>query len=278
MPIFSDTAILRKYRNHVISYRKMASTTHATWGLSNSLIISLIIVLYILLPLPFFLIGRPDSKTILSFYQYTLPFLSGGLILLFLFKQNRIVAPTKKEMERIGSKRRQIIRLGALAGCIASFAMLVPIFLGEYSANLPEGTYLSILGAVMGNYIGNTQYSFVLGLMAHLITGTAIGAVFGCIMSMSEIFDLRRRGQTVAFGIGAGFITFLALFNPISRLGIEPYLQQSLQVTMVGMNQIAIENAARSIMSDLLAGSLLVHLIYGFILGIIFYTLARKYS
>ncbi|MGI0088608.1 MAG: hypothetical protein ACREBI_11720 [Nitrosotalea sp.] len=256
----------------------MASATHVTWGLGNSLIISLIAILYILLPLPFFLIGKADSKTILSFYQYTLPFLSGGLILLFLFKQNRIVTPTKKEKERIGSERRQIIRLGTLAGCVASFSILVPIFLGEYFTNLPEGTYLSVLGAVMGNYIGNTHYSFLLGFMAHLITGTAIGAAFGCIMSISEIFDLRRQSQTIAFGTGAGFITFLALFNPISRLGIEPYLQQSLQITMSGANQIAIENAARNIMSNLLAGSLLIHLIYGFILGVTFYTLARKYS
>ncbi len=256
----------------------MASATHAKWGVGSSLIVSLVILLYVLLPLPFFLVEKPASKTILSFYQYTLPFLAGGLILLFLFKQNRIVTPTRKESERINAERRQIIRLGSIAGCIASFSILVPIFLGEYFTNLPEGTYLSILGAVLGNYIGNTQYSFVLGLMAHLITGTAIGAVFGCIMSVSEIFYLGRKSQTTAFGVGAGFITFLALFNPISRLGIEPSLQQSLQITLSGANQIVIENAARNIMSNLLAGSLLIHLIYGFILGITLYTLARKYS
>jgi hypothetical protein len=114
--------------------------------------------------------------------------------------------------------------------------------------------------------------------MAHLITGTAIGGVFSFIMSASEIFDFRHRGQTIAFGIGAGFVTFLALFNPISRLGIEPYLQQSLQVTMTGVDPITIENAARNIMSNLLAGSLLMHLLYGFILGLTFYRLARRYS
>jgi hypothetical protein len=97
-------------------------------------------------------------------------------------------------------------------------------------------------------------------------------------MSESEIFDFRRRSQTIAFGLGAGFITFLALFNPISRLGIEPYLQQSLRITMSGADPITIENAARNIMSNLLAGSLLMHLLYGFILGLTFYTLARKYS
>ncbi len=230
-------------------------------GVRNSLIVALIITLYILLPLPFFLSEKPDSKTVLSFYQYTLPFLSGGLILLFLLKQNRIASPTKKVMEQIAAERRQLIRLGTLAGCAASFSVLVPIFLGEYLTHLPEGTYLSVLGAVMGNYIGNTQYSFVLGLMAHLITGTAIGAAFGVIMSAAEIFDFRRPSQTIAFGLGAGFITFLALFNPISRLGIEPYLQQSLRVTMIGADPITIENTARNIMSNLLAGSLLMHLL-----------------
>jgi hypothetical protein len=256
----------------------MASAAHISWSISNSLIVALVITLYILLPIPFFLGGKTDSKTVLTFYQYTLPFLSGGLVLLFLFKKNRIASPTKKEMERIGAERRQIIRLGTIAGCIASFSVLVPIFLGEYFTHLSEGTYLSVLGAVMGNYIGNTQYSFMLGLMAHLITGTAIGAAFGGIMSASEIFDFRRRSQTIAFGTGAGFITFLALFNPISRLGIEPYLQQTLRITMSGADPITIANAAREIISNLLVGSLLMHLLYGFILGLTFYTLTRRYS
>lgn len=256
----------------------MASTAHISWGVSNSLIVALVIALYVLLPIPFFLAGKPDSKTVLTFYQYTLPFLSGGLILLFLLKQSRIASPTKKVKERIAAERRQLIRLGTLAGFGASFSVIIPIFSAEYFTHLPEGTYLSVLGAVMGNYIGNTQYSFVLGFVAHLITGTAIGAAFGGIMSVSEIFDFRRKSQTIAFGLGAGFITFLALFNPISRLGIEPYLQQSLRITMNGADPITIENAARNIMSNLLAGSLLMHLLYGFILGLTFYQLARRYS
>ncbi|MGI0069943.1 MAG: hypothetical protein ACREAN_06790, partial [Nitrosopumilaceae archaeon] len=169
-----------------------------------------------MLPIPFFLGGKTDSKTVLTFYQYTLPFMSGGLILLFLFKQSRRACPTRKEMKRIGAERRQLIRLGTLAGCVASFSVLVPIFLGEYFTHLPVGTYLSVLGAVMASYVGSSQYSFVIGLMTHLITGTAIGAAFSGIMTASEIFDFRRKSQTVAFGLGAGFITFLALFNPIS--------------------------------------------------------------
>ncbi|MDE2026640.1 MAG: hypothetical protein KGJ07_09210 [Patescibacteria group bacterium] len=256
----------------------MASITHISLNVSNSLIVVLIVVLYVLLPIPFFLTGKPDSKTILSFYQYTLPFLSGGLLFLFLFKQSRTVTSTKKELERIAAERRQIIRLGTIAGCISSFAVLVPIFLGEYLSNLPSGIHLAILGAIMGNYVGDTRDIFVIGLMAHLITGTAIGAAFGAIMSVTEIFDLRRKSQTITFGVGAGFITFLALFNPISRLGIEPYLQQSLQFTMRGTDPITIENAARNIMSNLLSESLIMHLLYGFILGLAFYTLTRRYS
>jgi hypothetical protein len=234
--------------------------------------------MYILLPLPFFIGGKTDSKTILTFYQYTMPFLTGGLVLLFLLKQSRTVVQTREEKELRSSERRQLVRLGAISGCIASFLVLGPIFLGEYLTSLPAGTYLSISGAVMGNYVGNTQYSFVLGFMAHLITGTAIGAVFSFIMSVSEIFDFRQKRQTIAFGFGAGFITFLALFNPISRLGIEPYLQQSLRVTMNSADPITIENAARNIISNLLAGSLLMHLLYGFTLGLTFYVLARRYA
>src|SRR5574340_116676 len=255
----------------------MASTAHMTWKARNMLIVALVVTLYILLPLPLFVGEKTDSKTIITFYQYTLPFLSGGLILLFLLKKNRIVSPTKTEMDRIWSERRQVIRLGTVAGCIASFSVLVPIFLGEYATHLPPGTYLSVLGTMLGSYVGNTQYSFMLGLMAHLITGTAIGAVFSFIMSASEIFDFRKKSQTIAFGLGAGFITFLALFNPISRLGIKPYVQQSLYVTMSNADPITISNVAREIMSNLLAGSLLMHLLFGFILATTFYALVRRY-
>jgi hypothetical protein len=258
----------------------MVSQGHVKTISSNIITVALVIVVYVLSPIPFFLGVEHDSKRILTFYQYTLPILAGSVVVLLLFKQSRRVSEEQKNiMEKIRVERRRVAGLGAIAGLISSVSVVVLVLLGEHFTNLPLGTYFSVLGTVIGqNIFGNTHHSILLGLIAHLITGAAIGSVFGGIMAVVEIFDLKRRSHTTILGTMAGFVSFLALFNPISRLGVEPFLKETLSITMSGSNSIVIENTARQMMSNLLAGSILIHLSFGFILGLTLYTLARRYS
>lgn len=248
-----------------------------TTGMANSwLMVALIITIYIILPLPFFVGLQKESTKILSFYQITLPILVGGLFFLVLTMPNRRISVGRGIADKIRAQRKQMIRLGTISGFISTISVLVLVTLGEYFTNLPTGTYLSVLGTVIGKTIfGSVHQPVVMGLVAHMFTGTFIGAIFGGVMSITEIFDFSRT-RTIMLGTAGGFVAFLVLFNPVSRLGVEPYLKDALSMTMSGTNPIIIENAARQMMSNLLLGSLAMHLVYGFILGLVLYSMARK--
>lgn len=249
---------------------------------SNFLIAILIIAVYVFAPIPFLIGAEQDSKTALFYFQYATPIMVVGLIVLILLKPMRQKSLTEKQKtveDKVRWARRRIILIGATGGLLASWLISLLIFLSEYLMDLPRGLYFSVLGASIGfATLGSAEFGFHLGWIAHLITGTAIGAIFGIIMIILPICDIRKFGQTVVFGLMAGFIAFIVLFNPISRLGIEPGLVETLTVVMPDYSSIVIEYTLNDIMTTLLAGSIILHLIYGSILGIFLHRLGRKYS
>ena len=247
---------------------------------SSSLIIALIIAIYIFSPLPFLFTGEQDGKTIFRYYQYATPVMVGGLIVLLLLKANRQKSATGEEktaQERIRASRRRMIKVGALAGFTASLLVSLLIGLSELVMGLPSGMYFSVLGTVIGiTTLGTAEYGIYLGWIAHLLTGSAIGAIFGAMMVMLPVCDVKNKAQTIVYGLLAGFLAFIVLFNPISRLGIEPGLVETLTVVMSDYSSVLIKNTVNEIMSTLLAGSIIMHLVYGAILGIAVHLLGRR--
>ena len=247
---------------------------------SNSLIIALIVVIYIFFPLPFLLTGEQESKTIFRYYQYATPVMVGGLIVLLLLKANRqkpVIEKQKAEREKIQAVRRRMVKVGAIAGLAASFVVSLLIGLAELVMGLPSGMYFSVLGTVIGiTTLGTAGYGIYFGWMAHLLTGSAIGAIFGIMMVMLPVCDVKNKARTIVFGLFSGFIAFIVLFNPISRLGIEPGLVETLTVVMSDYSSIVIKNTVNEIMSTLLAGSIIMHLAYGAILGLAVHLLGRR--
>lgn len=239
----------------------------------NSLIAALIIAVYIFSPLPFLIAAENNSGIVLSYFQYATPAMVGGLIFLLLLQPNRQI-PTQ---EKISTSRIKIIRVGAFSGFIASLAISAIISLSEVVMNLPNGIYFSVLGTVLGiTTAGNYQYGLYLGWVSHLLTGTVIGSIFGAVMSILPICDIRKRAQTIVMGLLAGFSAFIIIFNPISRLGIEPSLVETLTLIMPGHNSILISNTVNNLMSTLLVGSIVMHIIYGSILGTLLHYIGKK--
>ena len=248
--------------------------------ISISLIIALMLAIYIFSPLPFLLTGEQESKTIFRYYQYATPVMVVGLIVLLLLKANRqkpVIAEQKAVREKIQAARRRMIRVGAIAGLAASLVVSLLIGLAELVMGLPSGMYFSVLGTVIGiTTLGTAGYGIYLGWMAHILTGSVIGAIFGTIVVMLPICDVKNKAQTIVYGLLAGFVAFIVLFNPISRLGIEPGLIETLTVVMSDYSSIVIKNTVNEIMSTLLAGSIIMHLVYGAILGLAVHLLGRR--
>lgn len=174
--------------------------------------------------------------------------------------------------EEIGQKRyrRESLVAGAIAGLIAALVLVGLIFVGDVASGLPVGTFYLIIAKTIANLDTQVTAS-IFGLALHLMTGTAIGGIFGILSAVIEPFNITSTGRGVAIGVLAGFLSFSILFIPITRFQVEPTLIRILPEIGIsdttGSNQL--ETRATDIMSSVLAFSVLFHVIYGAIMGLI---------
>lgn len=157
---------------------------------------------------------------------------------------------------------------GTLAGFISAWILMSLIFLtADSSLGLPSGTLYSVVGVAMG-YHGYTATA--LGIVLHLITGTVIGAVFGYVTAVFEPFNIPNLRRGAGVGVLAGFLTFSALFIPITRFEIEPALLGTLsRIYPPNTDIMVLQNKVLDIMSTVLVGAILFHVLYGAIMGFI---------
>ena len=180
--------------------------------------------------------------------------------------------------EQIAEKRfrRSSLLAGAIGGLIAASVLVGLIFLGDTSLGFPIGTFYSIITiAIAGSTAKAAAIYF--GLALHLMTGTAIGAIFGYLSAAIGPFNIRSLPRGVGVGILVGFISFSLLFIPITRFEVEPALMgilADIEMTERGSSSISIDQALLEtrtidIMSSVLAFSIAFHVIYGAIMGFI---------
>lgn len=244
--------------------------------ISVSLIVALVLAIYVFSPLPF-LLGEQESKIAFGYYLYVTPVMVIGLIALLILKSNKTTQKEKTVEEKVRSARRTIIKIGVVGGFASACFISLLIMLSEVVIGFPSGFYFAVLGTVIGVTTSGTAINGVyLGFVAHLLTGTAIGAIFGTIMSYIPVCDVKKGAQTIVLGLFTGFMAFIVLFNPISRLGIEPGLVETLSIVMSDYSYIIIKNTVNEVMSTLLAGSIIMHLIYGAILGTAVHLFGRR--
>jgi hypothetical protein len=157
---------------------------------------------------------------------------------------------------------------GTLAGFISAWILMGLISLvADSSLGLPSGTLYSVVGVAMG-YHGYTATA--LGIVLHLITGTVIGAVFGYVTAVFEPFNIPNLRRGAGVGVLAGFLTFSALFIPITRFEIEPSLLGTLSgIYPPDTNITVLQNKVLDIMSTVLVGAILFHVLYGAIMGFV---------
>ncbi len=180
--------------------------------------------------------------------------------------------------EQIGEKRfrRSSLLAGAIGGLIAASVLVGLIFLGDTSLGFPIGTFYSIITIAIAGSIAKAA-AIYFGLALHLMTGTAIGAIFGYLSAAIGPFNITSLPRGVGVGILVGFISFSLLFIPITRFEVEPALMgivADIEMTKQGssstsIDQALLETRTTDIMSSVLAFSIVFHVIYGAIMGFI---------
>lgn len=136
---------------------------------------------------------------------------------------------------------------------------------------LPVGTFYYVVAvAIVGIY--ESQAAIYFGIAMHLLTGTAIGAIFGYLSAAIGPFNITSAAKGTGVGILAGFISFSLLFIPITRFEVEPVLTGILfQAGVLSSDDspAIMESRTTDIISSVLAFSIVFHVIYGAIMGFV---------
>lgn len=228
-------------------------------------------LLYVFSPIPY-LLGGGNQAPALPIFQIIIPALAFPLIVLLVFAVPKRVVDREPVSERAARDmaeyrfKKKSLLSGAAAGLAAASILVGLIFAGDTALGLPPGTFYSIIGIAMAGLEMPASVYFGIGL--HLLTGTLVGAAFGYVTAVTGPFNITSMTRGAMVGVLAGFITFSLLFIPLTRFEVEPALLGILaSIYPPGTPDLVLQNEVLDIMSAVLAGAILLHVVYGAIMG-----------
>lgn len=151
-----------------------------------------------------------------------------------------------------------------VAGSISVWAISGLLVLVDYASGTPPGTFFAVIGISLG--INDPAIAQYVGFGLHLLTGT----VAGNILAKASIFWRKMAPNTYRRGMMVGLIVGIALwailFVPLATFGIQPKLDS---FATSGPNQYIFDISShfQGLYPPIIGGSLVLHLIYGVLLG-----------
>jgi hypothetical protein len=160
---------------------------------------------------------------------------------------------------------KMLIVYCTLAGLISAWAISGLLAIVDSVSGTPPGTFFAVIGLSLGfNDPVSAQY---IGLGLHILTGTVAGNILGQIaLFWQKLFPYNIRSG-VSIGLIVGVTLWAILFLPLATFGIQPRLDAFLtSAPNTYVNNISTHFAG--LYPLIVGGSLLFHLIYGAILGL----------
>ncbi len=241
------------------------------------LIAALVTIIYIISIIPYLFVTQP-AATSGPIIQMIIPISSLLIIAVIAFLVPRRKRQEKQAVEMTGQRVRdsaehtyriKLLSSGAIAGFFASLVLVGLVFAGDAIAGLPLGTFYSVTGVAMAGLPIASAVAVFFGIALHLVVGTAIGAVFGYLTEIIGPFNIDGVAKGAAVGILAGFASFSGLFIPLTVLGgLQNFLAQVIAPMYPSTTSTDIlQSRVVDIMSIVLAGAIVLHVVYGAILG-----------
>lgn len=160
---------------------------------------------------------------------------------------------------------KMLIVYCTIAGLISAWGISGLLVLVDSASGTPPGTFFAVIGLSLGfNDPASAQF---IGLGLHILTGTVAGNIFGQLALFWRKlipYDIKRG---VSFGLIVGLTLWAVLFLPLATFGIQPRLNGFItSAPNTYVNEIA--NHFSGLYPLIIGGSLLFHLVYGAILGL----------
>lgn len=170
------------------------------------------------------------------------------------------------ELQKIDSTPKMIIVYCTLAGLISAMLISGLLAVIDFTSGTPSGTFFAVIGLSLGfNDPASAQY---VGLGLHTLTGTVAGNIFGQIALFWRKLIPYNMKRGVSFGLLLGISLWAVLFAPLATFGIQPKLD-TFMITEANTYAHSIANHFAGLYYFVLGASLLFHLVYGAIFGLL---------
>lgn len=161
---------------------------------------------------------------------------------------------------------RYVLAYCTLAGLVASIIISGLLFSLDLISKTPSGTFFAVIGSSLGFYDPNT--SPYVGLLLHFATGTVAGNLLGQgAIFWDRITPIGIKRGTI-LGIITGISLWLVLFLPLTTYIIQPKLDV-FNFSAPNQYIYVIAQHFQGLNTVVIMGSLVFHIIYGIIVGLI---------
>ena len=169
-------------------------------------------------------------------------------------------------LEKIENTPKMLIVYCTLAGLISAMIISGLLEVIDFASGTPSGTFFAVIGLSLGfNDPALAQY---IGLGLHILTGTVAGNIFGQVALFWRKLIPYNMKRGVTFGLMLGISLWALLFVPLATFGIQPKLD-TFMITEANPYPHSIANHFAGLYYLVLGASLLFHLVYGAVFGLL---------
>jgi hypothetical protein len=170
------------------------------------------------------------------------------------------------ELQKIENTPKMLIVYCTLAGLISALIISGLLEIIDFASGTPSGTFFAVIGLSLGfNDPASAQY---IGYGLHILTGTVTGNLFGQITLFWRKLIPYSVKRGVSFGLVLGISLWAVLFAPLATFGIQPRLD-TFMITEANTYAHSIANHFAGLYYFVLGASLLFHLVYGALFGLL---------
>jgi hypothetical protein len=170
------------------------------------------------------------------------------------------------ELQKIETTPKTLIVYCTLAGLISAMIISGLLEVIDFTSGTPSGTFFAVIGLSLGfNDPNSAQY---IGWGLHILTGTVAGNMFGQVALFWRKLIPYNMKRGVSLGLMLGISLWAVLFVPLATFGIQPKLD-TFMITEANPYAHSIANQFAGLYYLVLGASLLFHLVYGVVFGLL---------
>ena len=170
------------------------------------------------------------------------------------------------ELQKIENTPKMLIVYCTLAGLISALIISGLLEVIDFASGTPSGTFFAVIGLSLG--FNDSAFAQYIGLGLHILTGTVAGNIFGQVALFWRKLIPYNMNRGVTLGLMLGISLWAVLFVPLATFGIQPKLD-TFMITEANPYAHSIANHFAGLYYLVLGASLLFHLVYGAVFGLL---------